>query len=146
MNRKVMLIAGSVLGILLCCGALAIWGIYSLANNPTIKEGLEIAGDELEAMMELRQKIAQTYTCEDVGVQIMNGNTLNISLINSEFDDLSQSQQADSAREVAQFVKDNYTGKAEIVRIVITFVKNAKVGPLNTNRTFSYPFEISELK
>lgn len=146
MNRKVLLIVGSILGLLLCCSAVAVWGIYSLANNPSVKEGLQVAGEELEAMMELRQKVAQTYSCEDVGIQIMNGNTLNVSLINSKFNELSQSQQADSARDVAKFVKDNYTGQAEIVRIVITFVKNTKVGPVNTNQTYSYPFEVAELE
>jgi hypothetical protein len=146
MNRKVLLIVGSILGLLLCCGAVAVWGIYSLANNPAIKEGLEIAGDEFEAMLDLHLKIAETYACEDVSIQFMNGNTLNVSLINSKFNELSQSQQADSARDVAKFVKDNYTGQAEIVRIVIVFVKNTKVGPVNTNQTYNYPFEVAELE
>lgn len=146
MNRKTVLIVGSILGVLLCCGAVAAWGVYSLANNPSVKKGLEVAGEELQAMMDLREKIRQTYTCEDVGVQIMNGSTLNISLINSEFNDLSTSEQADKAREVAKFVKANYTGKANIIRIVIIFVRNTRVGPVNTNSSFSYPFEISELE
>ncbi len=146
MNRKTFLIVGSILGVLLCCGAVAAWGIYSLANNPSVKKGLEVAGDELQAMMQLREEIRQTCTCEDVGVQIMNGNTLNISLINSEFNDLSTSEQGDKAREVAKFVKANYTGNANIVRIVIIFVQNTKVGPVNTNSSFSYPFEVSELE
>jgi hypothetical protein len=146
MNRKTILIVGSILGVLLCCGAIAAWGIYSLANNPSVKKGLELAGDELQAMMDLREKIRQTYVCEDVGVQIMNGNTLNISLINSEFNDLSTSEQADKARQVAKFVKTNYTGNANIVGIVIIFVQNTRVGPVNTNSSFSYPFEVSDLE
>jgi hypothetical protein len=146
MNRKTILIIGSILGVLLCCAAIAVWGIYSFVNNPSVKEGFQIAGDELQAMLELRQKVAQTYPCEEVGIQIMNGNTLNVSLVNSQFNDLSTAEQADKAREVAKFVKTNYTGKANVVRIVIIFVKNAKVGPVNTNSSFSYPFDISELE
>ncbi len=146
MNRKTILIMGSILGVLLCCGAIAAWGIYSFAKNPTVKEGIKAAGNELQAMMGLREKILQSYTCEDAGIQIMNGNTLNISLINSEFNDLPMSQQAEKAREIAKFVKANYTGKAQIVRIVIILVANTKVGPVNTNRFFSYPFNVSELQ
>lgn len=146
MSRKTTLIVGSILGIVLCCGALATWGIYSLANNPSVKEGIKGAGNELTAMLVLREKIRQTYPCEDVGVQIMNGKALNISLINSKFNDLAGPEQAEKALEVAKFVKANYTGKAQITHIAITFVANTKVGPVNANRTFSYPFEVSELE
>ncbi|HEX2996203.1 MAG TPA: hypothetical protein VHP14_15360 [Anaerolineales bacterium] len=146
MKRKTWLIAGAVLGILLCVGVAVGWGVYSLMNNPSVKKGLEAAGVEFEAMLDLQLKIAETYTCEDLSIQIMNGNTLNVSLINSGFNELSPSQQVNSAREVAQFVKENYTGNIEFDRIVIIFVKNAKTGPLNTNQSFSYPFEVSELE
>lgn len=146
MKRKTWLIAGSVLGILICVGAAVGWGVYSLMNNPSVKKGLETAGVEFKAMVDMQQKLAQTYSCQNVGVQIMNGDTLNISLVNSEFNDLPSSQQTDKARDVAQFVKDNYKGQAKIVRIVITFAKNTRVGPVNTNLTFSYPFDVSELE
>ena len=146
MNRKTILIAGSILGVLLCCGTVAAWGIYSLANNPSVKKGFQVAGEEFQAMVDLQQKIRQTYNCNNVGVQIMNGNTLNISLINSEFNNLSGSEQAEQAREVAKFVKTNYKGKAEITHIVITFTQSIKAGPVNTNSSFSYPFEVSELE
>ena len=146
MNRKTTLIVGAVLAVALCCVISAGIGIYSFLNNPEIKKGLEVAGEEMGAMFELREKMLQEYSCEDVGVQIMNGSSLNVSLINSEFNDLPNSQQADSALGVAQFVKDNYTGKAALTRIVIIFVKNNRVGPLNTNQSISFPFELSELK
>jgi hypothetical protein len=146
MNRKTILIVGSILGVVLCCAAIAVWGIYSLLNNPAVKEGLEIAGDEMDAMFDLRQKILQEYSCKDVGIQIRNGNGLIVSLINSEFNEGSYSQQAENARDVAQFVKDNYTGKAALTHIGITFVKSNQVGPLNTNRTVSFVFELSELQ
>ena len=146
MNRKTLLIIGSMLGVLLCCVVIAGWGVYSFLNNPEVKKGLEVAGEEMGAMVDLQQKVLQKYSCEDVGVQIMNGSSLNVSLINSEFNDMPSSQQADSALGVAQFVKDNYTGKATLTRIVITFVKNSRVGPLNANQFMSFPFELSELK
>lgn len=146
MNKKTILIAGSMLGMVLCCVAIAGWGIYSFLNNPEVKKGLEVAGEEMGAMVDLRQKVLQKYSCEDVGIQIMNGSSLNVSLINSEFNDLSNSQQTDSALDIAQFVKDNYTGKATLIRIVIIFVKNSRVGPLNANQFMSFPFELSELR
>ena len=143
MNRKTILIAASIFSII-CCGGLAIWGIYSLVNNSTVKDALQQAGNEFSAMFDLRQKLGQTYQCEEVSVQLMNGNTLNISFINSEFNKLSASQQAKSAEEVAKFVKANYTGKAKVKRIVIIFVENMNLGPLNTNRSSSYPFDVEE--
>ncbi len=146
MNRKTILIIGSILGVLLCCGAVAAWGIYSLVKNPTIKDGIKAVGNELQAMMELQRKIRETYPCESVEIQIMNGNTLNISLVNSKFNDLAEPERAEKALEVAKFVKENYTGKAHIIRIMITFVENTKVGPVNANSTSSYPFDISELE
>jgi hypothetical protein len=145
-NKKTALIVGSMLAVVLCCVITAGVGIYSFLNNPEIKKGLEVAGEEMGAMLDLRQKMLQEYSCEDVGIQIMNGSSLNVSLINSEFNDLPNSEQADSAIEVAQFVKDNYTGKAALTRIVIIFVKNNRVGPLNTNQTISFPFGLSELQ
>ena len=146
MNKKTITLLTSVLGIVVCCTGIAIWGIYSLVSNPTVKEGLKQAGDEFNAMADLRKKVHDTYASEDVGVQLMNGTVLNVSLINSEFDQLSTAQQNDRAREIAQFVKANYTGKARITGIVISFVAKTQAGPLNTHSSSSYPFDLSDLK
>jgi hypothetical protein len=146
MKRKTLLTIGSILGILICFGVILAWGIYSILNTPTIKAGLEKAGSEFSAMVDLQQKVAQTYQSGTVSVQIMNGNALNVSLVNSKFNDMTKTQQAERAHEIALFVKDNYTGKAKIEQITITFVKNNQVGPINTNWTYSYPFDVSELK
>jgi len=146
MNRKTILIISSILGVIICCGAVAVWGIYSLLSNPKVKESINVAGEEMGAMLSLQQQIIKTYPCEDAGVQLTNGNSLNISLVNSEFNDLSQSQQSDKAREIAIFVKDNYTGNADITRIVINFVLSKKVGPMSTSNSFSYIFNVSDLE
>src|SRR5574339_957303 len=103
MNRKTFLIAALFLA-MICCGSLGVLGMYSLLNHPAVKEGLQQGSNEFLAMLDLQQKLRQKYQC-DVGVQIMNGKILNISLINSEFNNLSGSQQAKKAEEVARFVR-----------------------------------------
>ncbi len=146
-NRQAMVIIGSILGVLLCCcEALAAWGMYSFAKNPSVKKGIDLAGNEFKVLMELQETIRQTYGCEDVLFEFVNGNTFNISLIDSELNDLPAPKQAEKALEVAKFVKENYTGVAPVTRIVIIFVRSTKVGPVNANNTSSYPFEISELE
>lgn len=144
MNRKKILIATFILGIL-GCGGLTGLGILRLVNNPAIKGAFQQAGHEFTAMFELQQKVSQTYSCESTSVQLMNGNRLNISLVNSAFNDLSPAQQATKAQEIARFVRSNYTGNARLIRIVIVFVQSRKVGFLNTNWSASYPFEVEQL-
>jgi hypothetical protein len=146
MNRKTILTIVSILGLLSCLGVILAWGIYSILNTPTIKAGLDKAGSEFRAMVELQQKVAQTYQSGSVSVQIMNNKALNVSLVNSKFNKMSEAQQAEHAHEIALFVQDNYTGKAKIERVTITFVKNNQVGPISTNWSASYPFDVSELK
>ena len=146
MNRKTILTIGFILGLISCLGVILAWGVYSILNTPTIKAGLDKAGSEFRAMVELQQKVGQTYQSGGVNVQIMNNNALNVSLVNSKFNELSEAQQAERAYEIALFVQDNYTGNAKIERITITFIKNSQVGPLSTNWSASYPFDVSELK
>jgi hypothetical protein len=146
MNKKTIITLGFILAMIICISGSVAWGTYQVLNIPSVKKGLQTAGGEFNAMFQLRKQILETYQCQDVGVQLMNGDTLNISLINSEFNSLSSSGQSASAYEIASFIKDKYTGKAEITRIVITFVENNRIGPLNTNWSSSYSFTMSDLE
>ena len=145
-NKKTVITLGSCLVVIICVGVIVAWGTYQVLNIPSVRKGLQTAGGEFNAMLQLREQILERYQCKDAGVQLMNGNTLNISLINSEFNELSSSEQSASAYEIALFIKDNYIGKAGITHIVIAFVQNNRIGPLNTNWTSTYPFDVSELK
>jgi hypothetical protein len=146
MTRKTKIIVGIIIGITLCSLFIAILGIYVLWNNPMIRKSVESAKNELTAMVDLREKILDTYPCQDAGVQIRNGTVLNITLVNSEYNNLSYSEQAEKAEEIASFVKNNYSGSANIAGIIITFTENAQVGPVNTNRFNSFSFDVSKLK
>jgi hypothetical protein len=146
MNRTTKIIIGSILFIMLCGIVVSVWGVYTIWNNPSVRKGIESAKSEFAAMMELREKILSTYPCQDVGVQIRNGTGLNITLVNSEYNDLSYSEQSEKAREIAVFVKNNYTGEANIQGIFITFTESAQSGPINTNLSSSFSFNVSELE
>jgi hypothetical protein len=147
MTQKTKIIIGTIILLIMLCAILvSIWGVYAIWNNPTVRESVESAKSEFSAMVDLREKTLATYPCQDAGVQIMNGTTLNITLINSEYSNLSYSEQAEKAEEIASFVKNNYSGSINILRIGITFTESAQTGPINTNRFNSFSFDVSELK
>ncbi|NEQ45303.1 MAG: hypothetical protein F6K00_17800 [Leptolyngbya sp. SIOISBB] len=80
-------------------------------------------------------------------VTLHNVNSVVISFINSHFNDLTETEKAAKAEEIAQFVKDNYDSVDKIDDIVVSFVVHKKYFLLfeYTNSLDTFTFKISEL-
>lgn len=147
MTRKTLTIIVSLaIAIIVGCGLISAYAIYWALNNPRINETLRTLGAAMQEMAELQPLILEEYPAEGLEVQIQNGNTLVIRLINSEANDFSQREQQERAREIALFARNHFGAMEGISAIQVTFVRHREVLGLFTTQEWSYTFEVSELQ
>ena len=107
----------------------------------------DLLPQRLQDITPLREEIIDEYKDADVQVTLHNVNSVVISFINSHFNDLTETEKAAKAEEIAQFVKDNYDSVDKIDDIVVSFVVHKKYFLLfeYTNSLDTFTFKISEL-
>lgn len=102
---------------------------------------------ELGELAPLRDQLVQTYAEDEINLQIQNGHAINVSFINSSFNDLPQADKEPKAQEIAQFVKDHYASIGKIDRISVSFVVHKQYVIFNyTNGLDTFFFDTKELK
>ena len=122
MNRKVIITLIS-LGVIALCGGIATGGLgYFVLTNATKIEGVKIVSDQLAGLQELQSTLDETYPSGSIEIQINNGGTLQINMINSGFLDLSELERQAKAKEIAILVTENYKAINTINTISITFI------------------------
>jgi hypothetical protein len=146
MKRKTLIITLGIVLVVLC-GCLVVSGFiaFRVLNDPSIQAGLKRITSDLSDMADLQQKVLKAYPAQGVEVNIRNGRILNVSLVNSPYNQLSSSQQRTKAQEIARFVKDNYGGMSRVDAIYITFVERQQSTLINTNRFWTYTFDTKTL-
>jgi len=147
MKRRTLIITTGIVLVALC-GCLVVSGFiaFRVLNDPSIRSGLERVTSDFSDMIDLQQKVLKAYPAQEVQVNIRNGRILNVSLVNSAYNQLSSSQQRAKAQEIARFVKDNYGGMGKVDAIYITFVEQQQSTIFNTNRFWTYTFDPKTLQ
>lgn len=145
MNRKVVITLSAVVAVLFC-GASVLGGlIYLVLNNPSIGEGINNIGNQLADMPELQSRLAKTYPCDSIEIQITNGHILDINMVNTGFLDLTESTRQVKAKEIAIFSMKNYGSINTIDTIVITFTDRLTLG-FEISKFLSYVYYTNDLK
>ncbi len=76
----------------------------------------------IKEMFALRQKIIKEYKSANVDVALKNFNSIDVSFINTSFNELTKAERERKAHEIARFVKDAYSRIDDINEISISFV------------------------
>ena len=98
-------------------------------------------------MMVLQQKLAQAFNTQNISVNLSNGKHLNLTFHKALFAELSESEQAFKAREIALFVRDHYEGYRKLSSVSVAFIQENQYGPVSVTRTQGvFSFEPSELE
>ena len=144
MNHKVVITLSAVVAILFC-GSVLGGLIYLVLNNPSIGEGINNIGNQLADMLELQSRLAKTYPCDSIEIQITNGHILDINMVNTGFLDLTESTRQEKAKEIAIFSTRNYGSIHTIDTIVITFTDRLTLG-FEISKFLTYVYYTNDLK
>lgn len=71
--------------------------------------------------------------------------SLEVKLVNSPANELSEEDREDRAQEVAAFVRDHYSAYGAIQVIRVEFVQEVRVGLISGSKSTSYRFSTSDL-
>ncbi len=123
----------------------ALWGAPGSGFTMS-REGKVAAGGELGELLSLREGTAQAFHTSGATVNIKGGQFLTVTLLHPPAWELSDSEQRDFARQVAQYVRDTYTGYERLESVSIRFAKVVGEGPMDfTISTRPYSFTRHEL-
>jgi hypothetical protein len=101
---------------------------------------------EMKSLLALQQGLVAEFHTRAVQVNVNNGTTLTVTFQNSPIAQLDDSAQVDTCREVAEYVRDHYSGYAQLERINVGFAQVRQVGPLTmTNGRTPCTFRPAEL-
>lgn len=118
------------------CALCIVLGCTNLAD---LKRGL--AG-----VRSLRSEIVSRFGEPRVYVNVANGTVLTLMFANSRFAALPPIVQADTALEVALFVRRHYNGYSNLKEIRIGFLSQVGIGPLMMSKsTVPYSFPTGDL-
>src|SRR5579859_6373162 len=101
---------------------------------------------EFADMSSLHDQLVQNYHHNDIDVRITNGNRIDISFVNSGFNNLpTHAEKQARAREIAQFVKDRYAGISHIDTITVSFTVHIDIIVFQyTNNLDTFSFETAD--
>jgi len=145
MKSKTIFVIIAISLLVLCCVAVAGLSIYSIAKNPQVKQGLDSFKEQMGSMLELQSKIAETYPCDTVEVNINTEHVLTITLVNPDAENFPTEQWSQKSKEVAVFVLQNYKSIDTIDTIVINVTQQVKVG-ITVSNSQSYVYKVEDLK
>jgi hypothetical protein len=145
MNRKAILLIFFIGLLGLCFAAVIGFSIYSIINNPQVKQSFENFGEQMGSLLELQSKVANTYSCESVEVSINNGHILSITLVNPDPEKMPTEQWGQISKEVAVFATQNYGSIDTIDTIVINVSQQMKVG-ITVSSSQSFVYQVEDLK
>ena len=85
-------------------------------------EMLGRAKAKIGELMAVQRAVQQRVGLSPVNINVMNGSTLTVSIVNTPFHDLAADSKKAKARELAQVALEAYAGRAQLQRIVVVFV------------------------
>ena len=101
---------------------------------------------DLAALSTLQHGLVARFNEPRISINLNNHEYLSVAFVNSKLAELPDSERATLAKEVAQFVRDHYSGYASLTRITVGFRQEMKVGIVSYNATkFPYTFATTEL-
>lgn len=117
-------------------------GAY-FAMQRAIESEFENVGGNIEALLILQRDIASRYPAvTEIGLE--TDNVLVVSLVNSPFNDVTETERQNTAREIAQFVRYHYTDISNLRTIQISFVKKSEILGMSANSGRMYTFKAVE--
>jgi hypothetical protein len=140
-RQTVIFVIVAFLGIFSCL-IFSLVIIQRLINMPAFQNGFKQVTNSFGGMIELKQKISSKFACEQVGVSLVNGNALQVTIINSDYFHLSHDDQIHKARDIAEFVRKNYTDIGSISRIAINFVERKQILFFSSSVSVTHLFSI----
>lgn len=101
---------------------------------------------DLAALSTLQHGLAARFNEPRISINLNNHQYLSVAFVNSKLAELPDSERATLAKEVAQFVRDHYSGYASLRSITVGFRQEMKIGIVSYNATKSpYTFATAEL-
>lgn len=146
LSRRTWIVVAVVVAVLVLCPTVTAAAAYIALNNPDVKQFFQGAADAFGDMVALQQEVAAEYPAQAVQIQIQNGDTLGVGLVNSQWGKADEDDQARTAEDIARFVVAHYAGVDAITRIQVTFTQQAEAFGVNVNTSHTYVFDVSALK
>ncbi len=146
LSRKTWTMIALAATILVTCPILAATATYVVLDIPGVKEFMAGAADTFGDMVALQQEVAEEYPAEAVQIQIQNGDTLGVELVNSPWGKGGENEQARVAEDIARFVVTHYAGIEAVTYVQVAFTQQAQVVGVNVTNSHTYVFEVSSLK
>jgi len=144
-NRRLALplIAAVIIFICLGAGAVALYRALIAANfGQTVKD----TAAQFDQMFALRTSIQEEFEAEDVGIQVLNGNVLVITLTNTPYMDSPTAHQRETALEIARFAHDSFEGASQIETYQVSFVKQRTILGFTAFGRLNFQFTESDLE
>lgn len=101
-------------------GVCAVGGSLLLASCDSVRQVTSTLGDLQQVQGEIRKSLNN----EQLLVNLMNGRTLTLSLVNSRLKDLPGDQKKAKALEIAQLAYQTYPSRASLETVRVIFVVN----------------------
>ncbi len=146
LSRNTWIVIAVVVAVLVLCPTVTAAAAYFALNNPDVKQFVQGAADAFGDMVALQQEVAAEYPAEAVQIQIQNGDTLGVGLVNSQWGKADKDEQARTAEDIARFVVAHYAGIDAVTRVEVTFTQQAEALGVNVNTSHTYVFDVSDLK
>jgi hypothetical protein len=111
----------------------------ALILSPLLLAAAGCSGEALKSWSELaalRAALIREYGHQGVNVVVQSGHVLGVTFVNSPLNGSAEAERSKRAKEVAQFVRDNYASIGKIDEIWVSFVRS---------RTYFYVFHQGEV-
>lgn len=95
-------------------------------------------------MRTLQVELQDAFAADRVELTLSEA-SLEVKLVNSPANELSEQDREDRAQEVAVFVRDHYSAYTAIQDIRVEFVQEVRVGLISGSKFTSYSFSTSDL-
>jgi flagellar basal body-associated protein FliL len=142
-DRKIIIIIAVC--VVLCIGCVVALTIIIL-NNTTIVNQLDIGSSAMMDLSTLMEKLGEEYPAEAINAKIYTNHILEVEIINSPYNQLSEENRKSKAEEIAGFVKDNYDSIELIDTIRITLKDQQQLLGISSYRFWQYHFEVNQLE
>jgi len=115
--------------------------LAALLACAVVRCGME---QSLRDIFTLQQGLTQKYH-EAPSISV-TGSVLTVTFQNSERASLPEDDRAAMAHEVAEFVRDHYSGYGQLTRVQVGFVTSHQYGPVSTSRSeVPYSYAVQDL-
>jgi hypothetical protein len=102
---------------------------------------------DIAELVVLRRGLSQRFPQGSISINLTNGTALRVVFVNSAVADQPEAARARTARQVAEYVRDNFSRFDSLQTISVGFTRSRKLGPVRTTSTDApYSFTPAELR